>query len=756
MFKKLSGLLLLVLLFSGTILKAQYGIYNKIEDEYLKKEHEKCVNLADKFLSKSKHKDSPYPYLFKSKCLLEVSVDPSLSKDYPKSINNALDNAELALAKGDSQLIARNHKAFFKNLKTIALQKAEKLYEEESYDAAQLLFQSTHDLFKDTLSLYGVGKTQRYTRDSLVAIQTLEKVAKMNYKAFKQKKHEQTLIPQVFIDFSYEILDEAIIDSAFNIITVGTYVFPKDSSIKGAFYNILKNYNNYLLYYDRIYKALKIALFGARVYPEDKRFADLERKTMIKTTNTYTKKGQYGGVAELYEMYIKRHGNAQIADNLYDANLIFIDLINKSHQMGDMARRDNLTKVLAGINIKVLEDINVLKSSSREDQKTEAVIYIAKSLADHALFKDAELFLTIAKASLENDIPIDQELKRIRSESQNYEAKLDSKYEGLGKAGINDVSTLAELVEGYLNLKQYEKVFDLVNRADEKMKTAAKVKALTRRYVIDDYNYSFVGTYLLPDKELKWNGAVNKCKAGTIAETAHKKVEDRVNYFRRLAGVKERVALDAGLNKKCQQAAVIVHANRQELYNPTKAVGCYTDDGAEACGYSNLTFGLPGSNALSNQIESTGNNEDIAESRRWLLNPAAATFGHGSTDSAMALWVIPKVKNEVSAEYKEKFIAWPPEGYAPVKLIPKKWSFSLHEADFSKAIVKMSLGPREIPVQREEPVNGPGLNTLVWRPGNVFLTAQDDLIYTVTIYNVKVAGKSEPVSFTYDVVIVQV
>ena len=87
-----------------------------------------------------------------------------------------------------------------------------------------------------------------------------------------------------------------------------------------------------------------------------------------------------------------------------------------------------------------------------------------------------------------------------------------------------------------------------------------------------------------------------------------------------------------------------------------------------------------------------------------------------------------------------EWTAWPNPGFFPYDLLPERWSFSYHDADFSSATVSMSSMGSDIPLSLEPYQPGAGDNTLVWVPTDLptAVTDNSDKQYQVTVSNVYV------------------
>ena len=209
-----------------------------------------------------------------------------------------------------------------------------------------------------------------------------------------------------------------------------------------------------------------------------------------------------------------------------------------------------------------------------------------------------------------------------------------------------------------------------------------------------------------------WNGDISDCSPGKISDKHLFKIQDRVNYFRRNAGVPE-IYLDPQLNGWCQKAALMMEANRVLNHNPNRKWSCFSDEGAQAAKYSLLTKGVHTATAIS-AFAADNSNPNVGH-RRWLLYPNGKAFGFGSTENYAVLWALDDSGNVDSSTYRERFVAWPPEGYIPKMMAFRFWSFSLF-GDMDGASVTMSSNEEEIPVKIQEYSDGYGMPTVTWEP----------------------------------------
>lgn len=264
--------------------------------------------------------------------------------------------------------------------------------------------------------------------------------------------------------------------------------------------------------------------------------------------------------------------------------------------------------------------------------------------------------------------------------------------------------------------------------------------------------WDYENNYLKSDVAvLGWTGDVTSCKAGTISADIHKKVLQRINYFRRLVGLPGNVVLDTNKNKKCQEAALMMHSNNEVNHAPPMPWSCWTQNGADAAAASNLALGIHSSTAVTFYINDFGVTKIDLPDRRGLLYSKALVMGDGSTSNANAIWVLGNSGNPAPAV---QYIAYPPKGYVPAPLIFARWSFSVPDADFASANVNM-LDKNNAPVNVTVVSRVPGIgdNTIVWEPSGIVTTGPDDTKYTVNVTGVMVSGT--PKTYSYDVIIIQ-
>lgn len=276
-----------------------------------------------------------------------------------------------------------------------------------------------------------------------------------------------------------------------------------------------------------------------------------------------------------------------------------------------------------------------------------------------------------------------------------------------------------------------------------------------RDATINDYQDNFIGSQVNLT-ELNWSGSVTDtlCNAGTISAMAYARTLQRINYYRRLAGLPDDISWDLAMNAKAQQAAVMMLANHDLSHDPPESWKCWTQDGYDAARKSNLAFGTQSSESIRAYIQDNGTNNEAVGHRRWILYNRAKSFGMGSTSSTQALWVIGPKNPEPELEY----IAYPAPGFFPKPLVYGRWSFSKPNANFVNTNIRMTDGfGVEVPLKILPVTNGYGDNTIVWEPEIPFdwLSGPYDEPIIVTISDVMVSGDMTDFTYTVQLVTVQ-
>jgi hypothetical protein len=290
----------------------------------------------------------------------------------------------------------------------------------------------------------------------------------------------------------------------------------------------------------------------------------------------------------------------------------------------------------------------------------------------------------------------------------------------------------------------------LATSVPERFAALAPVDRFTRQAVVDLYN-----TVYLPALSTahEWSGSVPGCHAGTTSAAYLEDTMNMVNFFRAMVGLPAALPHVAAKDVKSQEAALMMTANNSLSHFPPTSWACYTIDGAEAAGQSNLALGISGAAAIALYIADPGAGNTALGHRRWILYPRQTEMGSGSTDRSNALWVI---GNFGSRPLNPEFVAWPPDGFVPFAVVYPRWSFSVNTGSavsMAGASVAMTFNGSPVSLTVLPNETGYGDNTLAWEPQALSFTAgAPDQIVTVAVQNVLVGGVSK--NYTYTVTVI--
>ena len=244
-----------------------------------------------------------------------------------------------------------------------------------------------------------------------------------------------------------------------------------------------------------------------------------------------------------------------------------------------------------------------------------------------------------------------------------------------------------------------------------------------------------------------WTGSVDGCVVGTESSASLDASLRTINTLRDFAALPP-VAFDENLDHKALAAALMMKAEGKLSHAPDPSWKCYSGDGADGAGHSNLFFGYSGARAMVGYVEDPGT--PSLGHRLWVLDPSQKTFGSGSTGDTNALYVVTDEsqfpRNTVPASSKS---AWPPEGYVPWPWVFPYWSVSIggsgQNASFDPSTqVTVTVDGQQLPVHDVNP-NGA---TLIWATdvGDSLKTADHEL--RVDITGATIDGSAFPLSYT--------
>lgn len=186
-----------------------------------------------------------------------------------------------------------------------------------------------------------------------------------------------------------------------------------------------------------------------------------------------------------------------------------------------------------------------------------------------------------------------------------------------------------------------------------------------------------------------WSAGPTECDPGTLSRDGIDDTLVRINMFRWLVGLGP-VSDSDSLNDMNMWCAVVSSWNPPgggyNPHSPDPSRKCYTTEGAQGAGQSNIAWG-PGhpAHAIDQFIQDSGNYTTFGH-RRWIFNPPLGPVGigyyagGGSYGDAECLAVFGASGGGPFPEW----IAFPPPGFAPLSIVEWVWTFH-HQQSVSAA-----------------------------------------------------------------------
>lgn len=184
------------------------------------------------------------------------------------------------------------------------------------------------------------------------------------------------------------------------------------------------------------------------------------------------------------------------------------------------------------------------------------------------------------------------------------------------------------------------------------------------------------------------------CDPGTLTAAGVGNAVARVSFHRWLAGLAPVTASDAS-NELAQACALVSAWNPagQQAHSPPSSSQCYTSDGAQGAGSSNIAWGSNDPVAAIDQWVDDSGNETTMGHRRWILNPPLDPIGFGlyiGGDAGYGAAACLVVFDQSGTGPRPAFVAYPPPGYVPVALTQTTWTYSADNVDFTSPTITVT------------------------------------------------------------------
>ena len=137
-----------------------------------------------------------------------------------------------------------------------------------------------------------------------------------------------------------------------------------------------------------------------------------------------------------------------------------------------------------------------------------------------------------------------------------------------------------------------------------------------RQTVVDAYKKEFGS----PVPAIGWVGSLDNCQEGTATKAFVDAQLSRINYYRSMAGIDGSVVFVDSLNRKAQKAALMMTVANTLNHQPPLTWRCYSTEGFQAAGRSNLASNSDTSPDFITQFMADyGTSNTAVGHRRWIL-----------------------------------------------------------------------------------------------------------------------------------------
>lgn len=736
-----------------TALVGIYGVssaqFEKFEEavelENFKRLEKLCLDGADD----TELKKDPQLYYYTAQAYVELAKDEFYLAKNPDAIKNATRAMLKGLKKDENrsvledfidvrdEVVSANNKEAFSQYNSNKMAKAAKLFA-ESYSMDTTNRYSYFMTGKCTIAAGDTAEGEVYYRN-IMAMYSDDLSA-------QDTTREKEIDPHTY--FINKYWEQGKTDSAKILIADGRTLFGDNDKLN--FYhkmvtmeqiknmppsNLMLDYVQEVLQFspadkDLLHKENSIYIFLIKNKLQDQSKADadslinkfvrekvakseLKQAKKIAEVDIFVEKKQENVLWKLAE-YFQTNSHLESAKYVLDK---YIVLTAKSASAMDVAARWNTITDYAfdtkgfGFGAFVLQQAIAKYPANQELKATRTKVIAQKEVVATALDEQAALYslMTDEYASSKNE----ENLKKLILINDKYLGQL---------AANNRFSTAKDVMNDQIALTP---------QADH----SERLRFLAREDFYQNYFMSRTKGTDIDGKEIQpftWNGDKATCDEGTIDIKIQEKVANRINYFRRNAGVSE-VLFDEATNEYCQKAALMMDMNKALEHDPPATWRCWTNEGNYAAKHSLLIKDANTSMAVTYIMD---DKSPSAGNRRWLLYPKGRIYGHGSTDDYAVIWALDDSGTTDTSQYLDMPVCWPPKGDLPQLMLLTNWSFSIYR-DLTNAKVEVMQDGKALEVNVEKFVRGYGAPTLVFQPkyDKSLLPDRSNFDVTVTLSN---------------------
>jgi roadblock/LC7 domain-containing protein len=719
--------------------------YEKAKTTYAQGNLKGANSLIDKCLEDPATKNNPNVLLLKSKIMFSIFMDRTLLEKFPSALKDAMKYAEKSLdanpAESSKNAFRDANSEYFTKLLRENNKEALEAYNTKKYSKALPLFKRSMNFGLDTQSLVLTADCYWNMGKETESVSYFKKGAEIIYKAVLDSNSKvYGYFKEPFRKLGKYYIDRQQYDSAYVIVKNGREILPSDAVLTDYTYKLMR----YTL--DKIPPSIdymNMVTQGLKDFPSDSFLNHRENSIYIFLLNGMAVANEQTQFDSLLSQYAATKAGKSKLRNYH--------LIRRYDIFAGQDKKtflQSLKYYFADFNLPEATYATFRYQIARPGISEQAALDSAKKekntkAADYIF--DRHISLN-PKSALFIKGRADYTSGRNKGSVGYYDLlPLIHLNEAGARDFPKDLSFKAKIKEYRLRL-----INETIDSADFRLARrtwteSAKLypdqsktlDAQWRRIVENDFKVNYYGSRInargknekgIP--EYSWNGNIDSCLAGKMPENIVLRVEQRINYFRRMAGVTEDVLLSTQDNEYCQYAAMMCEANKTMSHEPNDGWRCFIPAGADALKNSILSKdGNPGIAVTA----AMGQNHASAGNRRWLLFPKAQYMGIGTTKSFSVIKAVDNSRAIDSNKYKTSFVAWPPASYTPKMLVFKKWSFSLDQNLQGAVVTMKDASGQTVNVKQDAYVKGYGMNTLVWEPEINMAALTADASYTVTV-----------------------
>ena len=595
--QKLSFLVLLLVCGSTFSYGQADRIILALEDGNLKR----ALKLAEDSEEDPLYKKNPEIYFLKAKVYFSIIRDPFLSTKYPEALKFGIKALEKGKYKADGEFFPE-YLPLVDSFVMLSNEEGAADYRINKYTGAIKSYTTSFELNGDMSAIYWIGKCWLMQEDTTLGEEEYRKVIVWANEQQAKGLEAVPVMSEAFVYFADQYWRKQQYDSANLYLEAARKVFGGNPRIDYFQKEVTKQQIDKLPPSSLMMEKIKYIL---NFFPTDTLFVKKENALYLYLMrNLYEHKDTAQLDTMLKEFTIQKvDRNKSKLVNQYKKSDQFIEEKpeNVLWQLVKYFSKFNYPDMSNYIAHKYIIATSKENTAGMLQSRYEVIIdYAAKShsikLANQLIVQAETIYGS--NASLSN----------LRSSliSKNKDKKLETSEQGalydlmMHKADLTKLpEDVEKIVVAYMDALIKDKEYRMAKKVilkhikaqPDNPVWANKLDYMAKEDFYNNYYMTRVREETVAGMKVggyTWNGSKAACNPGEIDDDIQQKVEDRINYFRRQAGVPD-IYLDPELNDWCQQAALMMEANKLLSNTPDKRWSCYTDEGAHAARNSLLT-----------------------------------------------------------------------------------------------------------------------------------------------------------------------